>query len=117
MDFDAVVRGISTDVTRTIQVSGLLGWVMILLTLALPLSSFLVLLRGSRLALIPLLGSIALLGAWVFYYLTGWWRLEAGAIIPFFGSVFFGWAILAVALWRLRKASPHWLAGRHEHGR
>ncbi len=100
-----MIRGITSDVTGVIRTFGLLGWAMMLLTFALPLSSLLVLLRGSRLALIPLLGSIALLAAWVLYYLTSWWRLEAGAIIPFFGSVLLGWAILAGALWRLRKAS------------
>lgn len=112
MDFDSAIRGITSDVTRTIQAFGLLGWAMILLTFALPPSSLLILLRGSRLALRPLLGSIALLTAWVLYYLTGWWRLEAGAIIPFFGSILLGWVILALALWRLRKPST-----AHEYGR
>ncbi len=97
-----MTRGISWDVSRTIRVFGALGWTLIILTFALPLSSLLVFLRGSRLALIPLLGSVALLAAWVLYYVTGRWHLEAGAIIPFFGSVLFGWAILAVALWRQR---------------
>ncbi|MDP8932502.1 MAG: hypothetical protein M3O70_29125 [Actinomycetota bacterium] len=106
MNFGSVTRGIIRDVSQIIQVFGPLGWTLIVLTFALPLSSLLVSLRGSRLALIPLLGSVALLAAWVLYHATGRWRLEAGAVIAFFGSLLFGWAILVVALWRLGMLKP-----------
>lgn len=98
MDMSAVASGIGSDVAGVARAFGPVGWVLLALVFLLPVTSLLVALRGSKLAMVPLLGSVALLAAWVLYYALARWRLEAGAIIPFFGLVLVGWLVLVVAI-------------------
>lgn len=98
MDMTAVASGLGSDVAGLARAFGPVGWVLLALLFFLPVVSLLVALRGSKLALVPLLGSVALLAAWVLYYALGRWHLEAGAIIPFFGFVLVGWLVLLIAI-------------------
>lgn len=98
MDPGAAISGISSDVAGVVGAFGPFGLVLVALIFGLPIASFLAALRGIRLALIPLAGSVAFLFAWVLYYATGRWQVEAGAVIPAAGAIVVGWITLVVAL-------------------
>ena len=92
------------EITR----EGALGWTFLVLLFALPAASLIVVLARWWIAVIPLLGSLALLAGWFLYYATDWLPVVSGSAV---GLVFFlvlaGWALLVVAV-----VVPRSVAGR-----
>ncbi|MGI8575288.1 MAG: hypothetical protein ACR2MA_08075 [Egibacteraceae bacterium] len=62
--------------------------------------------KGSRLALVPLVISIGVFISWFLYYATDWWGNPgtAGALGALLG-VALGWVALFATLWRVRRTA------------
>lgn len=77
---------------------GALGWTFLVLLIALPVASLIFVLARRWIALIPLLGSMALFAAWFLYYATEWLPpVSGGAVSLVFILVLAGWGLLVVA--------------------
>jgi hypothetical protein len=104
LDFGEAGWGISRDLEE-LRSSGVFGWVLITVSLALPgLAFVLVVFARSRLALVPLAIAAGLFGLWFLYYATDWFSNPGqGAWMPAFLAVLVAWGVLLVALhesWR-----------------
>ena len=93
MDFGAGLAGIERDLREFLAFPA--GIPIVVLTVALPLVSLALLIRRRRLALVPLLISVALLAEWFLYYATDWWSNPGqGVWAPAFVLVLGGWAVV-----------------------
>jgi len=94
VDFGAGVAGIERDLREFLGFPA--GIPIVVLTVALPLVSLALLALRHRLALVPLLISVALLTEWFLYYATDWWSNPGqGVWVPAFVLVLGGWAVVA----------------------
>jgi hypothetical protein len=101
VDFGAGLAGIERDLREFLAFPA--GIPIVVLTVALPLVSLALLIRRRRLALVPLLISVALLAEWFLYYATDWWSNPGqGAWAPAFLLVLVGWLLVIAEVRRLR---------------
>ncbi len=103
MDLGAAWAGTLGDVALLAD-EGVAGWTVLVLMAGLPVASALALARGRRLAVVPLLLSVAVGAVWVLHHATGWWSTSLPwSVVPLV-AVGAGWCVLLVALGRGRPA-------------
>lgn len=101
MDFAAGWDGIARDVGELLSDPVLT--VVLVLTLALPVASAVLVAARRWLALAPLGLAGGLFAVWFLYYATDWWSNPGqGAWVPAFLLVLVGWVLVGVAARRLR---------------
>ena len=105
------------DLHELTTVDGTFGLILVVLFFSLPVASVLALAARRWIAVVPLLGWIALFASWFAYYATDW-------IGPVSGSaaglvlllVLAGWTVLVVALFvPERRAANSTAKGSHQH--
>jgi hypothetical protein len=96
LDFDSAWAGISRDIDELTMDT--FGSVMLLSFCLLPVASLMLLVFRRWIAVLPLLGWLALLGAWFLYYATDWFSPVSGATASVvFLLVLLGWFMLIAA--------------------
>jgi hypothetical protein len=96
LDLDSAWAGMSRDIDELKMDA--FGWVMVLSFSLLPLASLILLAFRRWIAVLPLLGWLALLVLWVLYYATDWFPpISGGSAILVFVAVLVGWFILFTA--------------------
>jgi hypothetical protein len=96
LDLDSAWAGMSRDIDELKMDA--FGWVMLLSFSLLPLGSLILLAFRRWIAVLPLLGWVALLVLWVLYYATDWFPpISGGSVILVFVAVLVGWFILLSA--------------------
>ncbi len=97
-DLESARDGMSRDLESFTTEDGALGWTFLLLVFALPIGSLILVLARRWVALVPLLGSLALIAAWFLYYATDLVPPVSGSATPLiFLYVLVGWGLLGVA--------------------
>jgi len=93
------------DISGLASEAGGFGWAIIAMVTCLPLAAAGAVAAGSRLALVPLLGSVSLWALWYVYYATDWLTNPGLMGVAYgFYLLLAGWAVLLVAIIRLRRA-------------
>lgn len=88
----------SRDLEAFTTEDGALGWTFLVLVFALPIASLILVLARRWVALVPLIGSLALFAAWLLYYATDWFPPVSGSATALvFIYVLAGWVFLGVA--------------------
>jgi hypothetical protein len=96
LDLDNAWAGMNRDIEELKMDA--FGWVMLLSFSLLPLASLILLAFRRWIAVLPLLGWLALLVLWVLYYATDWFPpISGGSAILVFLAVLVGWFILLTA--------------------
>lgn len=96
LDVDSAWAGISRDIDEL--TTDTFGWVILLSFCLLPVGSLILLVFRRWIAVLPLLGWLALLGARFLYYATDWFSpVSGGTASLVFLLVLFGWIILVAA--------------------
>jgi hypothetical protein len=103
IDIGAGLSGIANDM-RVLAQDGAFGWTILIVVLALPVASVLLLARRRWIALFSVVISFSVLATWLLYYATDWWSNPGqGAWLPAVALVLLGWVVVAVELWRMRR--------------
>lgn len=100
MEFTEVASAISL-MLRDLRSAGTafpIGTVLVILTMALPVMSLLMAVRGCVYAWFAFAIAVALYGQWFLYYATDWWSNPGqGVWIPAALAVLLGWGFLVAA--------------------
>jgi hypothetical protein len=103
IDIGEGLSGIVKDM-RVLAEDGAFGWTILIVVLALPVASLLLLARRRWIALCSLVISLSVLVTWLLYYATDWWSNPGqGAWLPAVALVLLGWLVVALELWRMRR--------------
>jgi hypothetical protein len=103
IDIGVGLSGIANDM-RVLAQDGAFGWTILIVVLALPVASVLLLARRRWIALFSVVISFSVLATWLLYYATDWWSNPGqGAWLPAVALVLLGWVVVAVELWRMRR--------------
>jgi hypothetical protein len=103
IDIGAGLSGIANDM-RVLAQDGAFGWTILIVVLALPVASVLLLARRRWIALLSVMISFSVLATWLLYYATHWWSNPGqGAWVPAVALVLLGWLVVAVELWRMHR--------------
>jgi hypothetical protein len=102
------VAGIWRDLHLLATEDGPIGWLVIASLVLLPVLAIGLSLAGSRLAIASVVIFVGVLAVWFLYYATDWWANPglAGTVLPTL-ALLIAWAVLPVAVWRLRRVRRH----------
>lgn len=97
LDFGTAWELMGRDIDEILR-EGAIGWFFVVLFCSMPFVTLILLFRRHWLALLPLIGWLALIVAWFSYYATDWFGPVSGAVA---GLVFLltisGWVVLIIA--------------------